>query len=298
MPKLTSQEILSRLQREFRPLAGTSLYPTSKAAPHLSMQPALHPAIHLPLEPHLWAQHHFGLTLDPAQRAILASPSNRILVNCSRQWGKSTTAALCALRFATHHPSSTTIITSPSLRQSGELLYKVATFARQMQMPTRSDGINRLSLQFPNRSRIVALPGNEHTTRGFSQVGLLIVDEASRVLDSNYLAARPFLATTNGTLMLLSTPNGRRGFFYREWVGAGSWTRIEVPATACPRISPEFLADERRSLPEALFRQEYLCEFSGTQHHFFRPELLATLPTPHFRALDLSSAQFKQRLES
>jgi len=264
-------DILAQLQRELGPYA----------------QPKIRNTITVSLEPHAWAKHHFGLTLDHKQREILESPSNRIIVNCSRQWGKSTTAALAALRFATGHPDSTTIITSPSLRQSGELLFKVASFAFQMQMPTKSDGINRLSLQFPNRARIVALPGNEHTTRGFSKVGLLIVDEASRVLDSNYLAARPFLATTNGTLMLLSTPNGRRGFFYREWTSPAHWHRITVPATECPRISEAFLADERLSMPEALFKQEYLCEFSGTQYNYIRPELLASLNTPHFKALKL-----------
>ncbi len=243
------------------------------------------------LSPSDWAQQNFGLTLDPAQRQILESPSHRIIVNCSRQWGKSTTAALRALLFALNHPRSTTIILSPSLRQSGELLYKVASFTTQLNLKTKSDGINRLSLRFPNAARVIALPGNEHTTRGFSQVGLLIVDEASRVLDSNYLAARPFLATTNGALMLLSTPNGRRGFFYKEWTGPAPWTRITVPATQCPRISEEFLEDERRSLPAALFRQEYLCEFSGTQYHFIRPELLDNLGTTDFPALALSPRQ-------
>ncbi len=247
------------------------------------------------LEPHRWAQHHFGLILDEKQREVLASTSNRILVNCSRQWGKSTTAALRALRFAIYHPDSTAIIISPSLRQSGELLRKVASFAVQMQMPAKSDGINRLSLQFPNRARVIALPGNEHTTRGFSKVGLLIVDEASRVTDSNYLAARPFLATTNGTLLLLSTPNGRRGFFYREWTSPVDWTRIEVPATSCPRITADFLADERQSMPDALFRQEYLCEFSGTQYNLIAPDLLETLDTTTFEPLKLEPHQTLQQ---
>lgn len=279
MNRKTSAEILAQLQRELGPYA----------------QPKPSHTITVSLEPHLWAQHHFGLTLDQKQREVLDSPSNRILVNCSRQWGKSTTAALRALRFTLDHPDSTAIIISPSLRQSGELLRKVASFAYQMQMPAKSDGINRLSLQFPNRARVIALPGNEHTTRGFSKVGLLIVDEASRVTDSNYLAARPFLATTNGALMLLSTPNGRRGFFYREWSGPGPWHRITVPATECPRISEDFLADERLSMPEALFRQEYLCEFSGTQYNYIRPEILATLDTPHFKALKLEI--LKQELD-
>ena len=61
-------------------------------------------------------------------------------------------------------------------------------------MKVRGDGHNRLSIAFPNGSRIVGLPGCEGTTRGFSAVSLLLVDEASRVKDDAYQAMRPVLA--------------------------------------------------------------------------------------------------------
>jgi hypothetical protein len=56
-----------------------------------------------------------------------------------------------------------------------------------------------MSLQFPNGSRIIGLPGSEETIRGFSAVSLLLVDEASRVPDDLYMAVR-----------LMSTPCGKR----------------------------------------------------------------------------------------
>jgi hypothetical protein len=65
-------------------------------------------------------------------------------------------------------------------------------------------------------------------------------------------------------LICLSTPHGKRGFFYDCWVrGAGDWKRIEIPATQIPRIKPDFLEQERRALGESWFRQEYCCSFEA-----------------------------------
>ncbi len=69
--------------------------------------------------------------------------------------------------------------------------------------------------------------------------------------------------------MMLSTPYGKRGVFFDEWTGDGSWERYEVPATDCPRIPEKFLEEERRSMPEWWFRQEYMCQFEETQDQVF-----------------------------
>ena len=71
------------------------------------------------------------------------------------------------------------------------------------------------------------LPGKEATLRGFSAVSLLIIDEASRVEDAVYKALRPMLAVGDGDLWLLSTPFGKRGFFYENWAGGREdWVRV------------------------------------------------------------------------
>ena len=134
-------------------------------------------------------------------------------------------------------------------------------------------------MQFPNGSRIVGLPGTERTVRGFSAVSLLLVDEASRVEDDLYRAVRPMLAVGDGDLWLMSTPHGKRGFYYSEWAyGGEEWRRVKAPATECERIRPEFLEEERRTQGERWFRQEYMCEFTEEEDGVFRDEdVLATI---------------------
>src|SRR5450759_1941956 len=56
------------------------------------------------------------------------------------------------------------------------------------------------------------------------------------------------------------------GFYQDAWTNGGAdWHRTEVPAARVARISPEFLAQERRALGESWFRQEYCCSFEALQ---------------------------------
>jgi hypothetical protein len=118
-----------------------------------------------------------------------------------------------------------------------------------------------LRVEFGNGSRVLALPGKEGTVRCFSDVALLVVDEAARVADSLYYSVRPMLAVSRGRLVALSTPFGKRGWFHQEWYGPGDWERVRVTAPQCARITPEFLAEERQALGERWYRQEYLVSF-------------------------------------
>src|SRR5207244_3774051 len=97
-------------------------------------------------------------------------------------------------------------------------------------------------------------------------VGLLIIDEAARVPDDLYRAVRPMLAVSGGRMICLSTPYGKRGFFYDAWAqGGADWLRIEVPAERIPRIPPEFLEEERRAIGDSWYRQEYCCSFEAME---------------------------------
>jgi hypothetical protein len=131
---------------------------------------------------------------------------------------------------------------------------------------------SQLELHLSNGSRIVSLPESEEGIRCFSRVKLLVIDEAARVSDSLYRAVRPMLAVVRGRLLCLSTPAGRRGFFYEAWSGQSKWHRVEVTAHHCPRIPKEFLAEEQRELGERWFRQEYLCSFEEVVGSLFSEE--------------------------
>jgi Terminase large subunit, T4likevirus-type, N-terminal len=217
---------------------------------------------------------------DPLQQQLLLSTSDRAIVNCSRQWGKSTLAAVKAVHHAVTRPSTLTIIAAPTEKQSAELLLKARAFLRHLNTPVTGDRAHRRALLLPNGSRLVAIPGTEATLRGFSAVSLLIVDEASRVPDETYYALKPMLATSAGDLWLLSTPYGQRGFFYEEWThGAEDWTRLTVPAEECPRISEQFLARERKDLSETWFQQEYMCQFTTNGSQMFSTDSIESALT-------------------
>jgi hypothetical protein len=160
------------------------------------------------------------------------------------------------------------------LRQSAELFKKCLAVYHSVDHPVPSKSQTALTLTLENGSRIVSLPGQEANVRGYSGVRLLIVDEASRVPNDLYASARPMLAVSGGRLLALSTPFGTRGWWYEAWVSGARepWERYEVPATQVPRISPEFLEEERRTLGEWWFEQEYMCRFLDAETQAFRRE--------------------------
>jgi hypothetical protein len=226
-----------------------------------------------------------GLEPDPWQERLLRSGSDRVLLNCCRQSGKSTMTGLIALHRALYHPGSLILFLAPALRQSQELFGKVLSFYRDLGRPVLPQAERKLSLELENDSRIVTLPGSEKTIRGFSGAALLILDEAARVADELYFAVRPMLAVSGGALIMLSTPYGKRGVFYEEWTGGHGWERYEVPATQCLRISEEFLEEERRVLPSWVYRQEYECSFEETEDQVFTTEMVEQAVTPEVTPL-------------
>ena len=220
-----------------------------------------------------FARDRLRFPLEPAQKQLLQTTGPRVILNCTRQWGKSSMAACVALHRAYHRPKALVLIVSPTQRQSSELIAKIRELAVRMEIEPRGDGANRASLLLPNGSRIVALPGIERNIRGFSGASLILIDEAARVPDELYRAVRPILANLRGDIWLMSTPYGKRGFFFHAWDNQKqNWNRVMVKATDCPRFTPEFLEEERLVQGDGPFRQEYLCEFVETDDYIFTYE--------------------------
>lgn len=253
-----------------------------------------------------------GLTPDPWQDRVLQSTSRQIALLCSRQVGKSSVAAALAVKTALLEAPATVLVISPSERQSGETVSKAKTMYNALVRkgkqassapPTRflgTDGAaleadwsnlpakereSALQLHLTNGSRIIGLPGSADTIVGYSGVNLLIIDEAARVVDELYQSVRPMLAVSQGRLLALTTPKGKRGWFWEifaKWKDEGNpatraelkaaWERYEVKATECPRITPAFLAEEQSAMGPAWYRQEYCCSFEDVQGAVFRGE--------------------------
>ncbi len=223
------------------------------------------------LDPVAFTRSVLGFEADARQAEVIAARAPRLMLCCSRQWGKSTTAAALVAFRVISEPGALVLCVAPTLRQSAELVRKVASF-----LTTAGVGFTggRLGCALKNGSRVVAVPGNEANVRGFSAPSLIVVDEAARVPDLLYKALRPMLVVGRGDLALLSTPFGERGFFWKEWVGGEGWMRVLGPATECARMSEEVLEEERKAQSAEWFAQEYLCSFVGMENQAFRREWL------------------------
>lgn len=211
-----------------------------------------------------------GIVPDPWQREVLRSASRRILLNCCRQSGKTTTAALLAVHTAVYAPGSLTLVLSASERQARELV-RAAVHAYRIldRRPVESESENRLSLELKNGSRIIAIPASASTTRGYPGTKLLIVDEAAQIEDDVFLAIQPSLAVSGGRLILMSTPFGRRGFFHHAWKERHRWTYVEVSANECKRVDAQVIDEARRFKGEWWVRQEYFCSFESSETQAF-----------------------------
>lgn len=248
-------------------------------AAHLAPPPAL--AIS-PLE----VARRGGIEPDDWQRDVLTSEARRIILLCSRQSGKSTTTSVLATQQAVTVPDSLTLLLAPALRQSQELFRKVKAFYAALGASVPAVVENALSLELANGSRIVTLPGSEKTVRGFSAPDLVIEDESARVPDDLHQAIRPMLAVSQGRLVLLSSPFGRRGHFYETWERGGpEWLRVKVTAYDVPRIDPAWLEAERLAIGAWWFDQEFLCVFRDAIDSYFRGEDVEAMASPDVQPL-------------
>jgi len=122
--------------------------------------------------------------------------------------------------------------------------------------------------------------------RGYSGATLIIEDEASRVDDELYMATRPMLAVSHGRHVLMSTPFGKRGHFYEAWKNGGdNWERIKFTAWENQRIDKAFLEEEKRTMGDWWFKQEYECEFMDSIDSIFTTGMVQAAITDKIKPL-------------
>ncbi|MFZ3112406.1 terminase large subunit domain-containing protein [Methanothrix sp.] len=237
------------------------------------------------LDPVLWAKGVLGFHPDSWQASLLRSRSKKIILNCSRQSGKSTVCAALGLHESIYRRPSFGLVIAPTQDQSSELMLKFDEFRGAVELP--SDYLStdtKLAVRFANGNRFIARPGSEKSARSFSAVTLLLEDEAARVADALYNSVRPMLAVSNGRHVLMSTPFGKQNHFFKIWDEQRDlWEWYEIPAEKCPRITNEFLEEEQRTNP--WFEQEYHCVFMDSEGSIFSSDLFRSLANPAVSAM-------------
>jgi len=157
--------------------------------------PEVSPKIEIPT-PSEWAKEALNFQPDAIQTSVLDHDAHRLILCCSRQWGKTTIIAIKALHTAIFQPGSEIVVISRSLKQAGFLRKRVVGYDQP--------------LHLPNGNKIFGVANPEKSSCGYT--GNIVIGSAS-----------PTLARTNGKLWLLSTPYGQTGLTATaRWSPTGS----------------------------------------------------------------------------
>ena len=231
---------------------------------------------------------------DPWQEEFLDADDPAILLLAFRQSGKTTGVAIKALHVGLFEPGRLSLIISPTDRQSGIVLDRCKNFYQQLGGSLgKTTRQTETRVRFENGSEIVSLPGGTpDQIRGFSNVRLLVIDEAARTDNALYSAVLPMLAE-DGQIICPTTPSGRRGWFFREWQEGGEdWRRIRVPTEAGRHVSDKKISAARRRMTASEFSVEYGLSFGGSEDSLFPPELVEQAMDRHTRLLQIEWPRF------
>jgi len=217
------------------------------------------------------------------QRRAIESPARFTSSNWSRQIGKSFTFALKRLRRCLD-TGRLQVLLSAGERQSRELMDKVQMHCRALKAAAefREDtffegmSIKQLELRLPMGRRIIALPANPMTARGFT--GDVFLDEFAMHRDDReiWAALFPTIMRGRGELDVASTPKGKSNVFYKLQSNE-QFERTTVTIHDAVRDGLDVDVDEVRAAldDEELFRQEFECEFVDEAEAFLTFEMIA-----------------------
>ena len=226
--------------------------------------------------------------LLPYQREDVESDARFRWCCWARQTGKSFTKSLRRLLRGLKR-GRTQVFLSAGERQSAELMQKVRQHCQALKIAHDFVGdrffertsFRQLEVTLPNGVRIIGLPANPQTARGFT--GDVLLDEfAMHAFDRDIWAAMfPTILRGDGELDVASTPKGRKNVFYQL---SGNDRFVQSTVTLPDAIEQGLkvdLEEVRRSMgDEELFRQEFLCEFLDEATAFLTYEQIAACEEP------------------
>lgn len=246
------------------------------------------------LRPSVWAEERALMKLDWYQTRGVDSTAQYQAWCWSRQTGKSTAAAVRSAWQAMTRREQLVLLFSNSLRQSMELFRKVVRVYEYVEEGPRRTDDNQYSLTLDNGSRVLSLPGSDESILGYSP-NLVVIDEAAVVSDKFFRAVNPMLARSHGSLILASTPRGKRGFFWHDVMKepGKQWDVTVVKAEESPHIEREFLEQQLELLGEDWFEQEYHCRFLEVSGTLFSDDMINAIFTDDGRVVESSGADMR-----
>jgi phage FluMu gp28-like protein len=229
--------------------------------------------------------------LLPYQRRWIEDTSRRKLWLASRQVGKSFALSLEAVKEALNSRCDNLLLSS-SERQSRELMRKVRLHLQSFQGMNPGfylDGDRAEEVQFENGSRVISLPANPDTVRGFS--GNLYLDEFAFHSDDREIWRAMYPTVTRGyKVRICSTPNGKANMFFDLWANSAregqspesgySRHRTDIHQAVAEGLSAN-VSELRDGVGDAeTWAQEFECRFLDGATAFIPLGLIAQAEDP------------------
>jgi len=224
------------------------------------------------------------MELDKWQKQVRKTQGN-MCICAGRQVGKSTIISEDAGEYSVNNKNKQIMIIAATERQALLLFEKVLSYIHLNHRKAIKKGKDRPTkheLKLENGSIIRCLPTGDsgYGIRGFT-INRLYADEAAFIPEEVWAAVTPMLATTGGDIILLSTPFGTQGYFYRCFNDPKFTSfHVNTEEVAKKRQDPqkthmlEFLRDEEQRMTKLQFQQEYLGLFVGGIMRLFSDELI------------------------
>ena len=194
----------------------------------------------------------------------------------SRQLGLSTVTAAYATWFAIFQKDKNILVIATKLQTAMNFIKKVKTMLDGLPpwllLPTFDS--NKQQIRFSNGSTVTAIPTSPDAGRS-EALSLLIVDEAAFIRDFEdiWTGLYPTLST-GGSAIIISTPNGVGGMYYKLWTDAvaqqNEFNTINLPWWVHPEHDQAWFEKETKNLPKKKISQEYLCDFISSGDTFLQ----------------------------
>jgi hypothetical protein len=201
----------------------------------------------------------------------------------SRQLGLSTVCAAYAVWMAIFYKDKNILVIATKLPTAMNFIKKVKfaldNLPSWLLLPKFEP--TKQSISFSNGSQVTAIPTSDDAGRS-EALSLLIIDEAAfiRDFDTIWTGLAPTFST-GGSAIILSTPNGVGGQYYRLWMeaeaGQNDFNHIRIPWDKHPEHDQAWFDKETKSLPRRKVSQEYLCDFHSSGDTFLQPNDLEDL---------------------
>jgi hypothetical protein len=220
-----------------------------------------------------------NIELDPWQQEVREAQGN-LVIRSGRQSGKSLVTSILAGDYAAQNKHKLVMVIAAVERQAYLLFEKILYYMEKTYPRLIKQGKDRPTkscIKLTNGSVIHCLPTGltGYGIRGYT-IDLLIADEAAFIPEEVFTAVTPALATRydkGARIVLLSTPFGRQGYFYKAFTD-DTFTKFHVSSEECPRMSKEFLEQEKARMTKLQYTQEYLGEFIDELRQFFPDNLI------------------------